>query len=337
MSDASIRADLIPGARNAVRACLNIGPQDRVAMMRDRPRTEIAEAIEHEAKQTGAAIRAWTLEDYIERPATSFPRRLADELLRFRPTASFYVGIGLKGELGFRKPMLDLLADELRCRHGHMIGISDLLMVDGMTTDYEEIYRVTHKIYDIARQARTITVQTALGTDLVGTFSPSLRWVPSDGRYWEQGHWGNLPEGETYTCPQSVDGVIAAEELGDWFADKYGMLSPPVRIVVKAGRMVSVDTPDPSLAAEVREYLTQHPNSSRVGEFAIGTNVGLTRIVGNFLQDEKFPGVHIAFGDPYAFETGADWSCPSHVDALASHATVAVDGRAIMENGRFLV
>ena len=131
--------------------------------------------------------------------------------------------------------------------------------------------------------------------------------------------------------------MIAAEEMGDWFTEKYGILSPPLRLVIKGGRLVSVDTPDAKLAADVREYVGQHPNSNRVGEFAIGTNVGLSRIVGNFLQDEKFPGVHVAFGDPYGFETGADWNCPSHVDMLASHATVSVDGRALMENGHFLV
>ena len=100
---------------------------------------------------------------------------------------------------------------------------------------------------------------------------------------------------------------------------------------------MSIETPDAKLAADFREYTAQHPNSSRVGEFAIGTNVGLTRIVGNFLQDEKFPGVHMAFGDPYGHETGADWDAPSHVDVLASHATVALDGQRLMENGRFLV
>jgi leucyl aminopeptidase (aminopeptidase T) len=131
--------------------------------------------------------------------------------------------------------------------------------------------------------------------------------------------------------------VIAAEEMGDWFAEKYGMLSPALRLVVKGSRLVSVETPDAELAADIGEYMGQHPDSNRVGEFAVGTNVGLSRIVGNFLQDEKFPGVHIAFGDPYGFETGADWNCPSHIDALASHATVSVDGRALMENGRFLV
>jgi aminopeptidase len=333
----AVRADLVPGARNAVRTCLGITDRDRVVIIRDRPRLEIAEAIEKEVVETGATVRVWTLEDLLQRPATEFPGALADGILSFRPTASFYIGIGLKGELAFRLPMLRLLADELHCRHGHMIGIDDRLMTDGMTADYDDVYRVTRKVYDIARQARTIAVQTGLGTDLVATFSPSLKWVPCDARYWEQGRWGNLPEGETFTCPQSVDGEIAAEELGDWFAEKYGPFPTPLRIAIRGSRIVSVEGDDEGLLRDFREYINQHPNSNRVGEFAIGTNVGLTRIVGNFLQDEKFPGVHIAFGDPYGYETGADWECPSHVDALASHATVTVDGRPIMENGRFLV
>jgi aminopeptidase len=332
-----MRAEFAPGARNAVRKCLNIGAGDRVAIIRDRARADIAQAIEEEATSAGADVRAWTMEDVLQRPATSFPRVLAEEIRRFQPTASYYIGTGQPGELAFRQPMLHLLADDLRCRHGHMIGINEAVMADGMAVDYDEVYRVTRKVYDIVRQATRISVTTSLGTDLVATFSPTLRWIPSDGRYWEQGRWGNLPEGETFTCPASVDGELMAEEMGDWFTERYGVLSPPLRLVIRAGRVVSTETPDERLGAEVRAYLSQHPNSNRAGEFAVGTNVGLTRIVGNFLQDEKFPGVHIAFGDPYGFETGADWDCPSHVDALASHATVTVDGRAIMENGRFLV
>jgi leucyl aminopeptidase (aminopeptidase T) len=332
-----MRAELAAGARNAVRACLNIGGQDRVCIIRDRPRSEIAEAIAEETRAAGAAVKVWTMEDHVKRPAKSFPRPLADEILGFRPTASFFIGIGLKGELAFRQPMIHLLADELRCRHGHMIGINDQLMTDGMAADYNEIYRVTRKVYEIVRHAERIVVTTSLGTEMAATFSPTLKWVSCDGRYWEQGRWGNLPEGETFTCPLSVDGVMVAEELGDWFAEKYRMLLPPVRFVIKGGRIASVEADDQQLAAEISDYTGQHPNSSRVGEFAVGTNVGLSEIVGNFLQDEKFPGVHIAFGDPYGFETGADWACPSHVDALASHATISVDGRTLMDNGRFLV
>ncbi len=329
--------ELADGARNAVRACLNITEADRVCVIRDRPRANIADAIEREARSTGAAVRAWTMEDVVQRPATEFPRALADEIISWRPTASFYVGTGMKGELAFRQPMLHLLTGRLRCRHGHMIGIDEEVMTDGMAVDYDLVFRMTRKVFEIARQAHRIDVSTSLGTELTATFSPALRWIPSDGRYWEQGRWGNLPEGETFTCPQSVDGILAAEELGDWFTPKYRLISPPARLVVKGGRLVDIETADPELAADFREYMAQHPNSSRVGEFAIGTNIGLTRIVGNFLQDEKFPGVHIAFGDPYGTETGADWEAPSHVDALASHATISVDGQRLMENGRFVV
>lgn len=332
-----MREEFAPGARNAVRTCLNVGPGDRVAIIRDLKRTPIAEAVEEEARGTGAPVQVWTMEDHVERPARSFPGALADQVIRFKPTVSYFIGTSQKGELAFRQPMLHFLCEQLRCRHGHMIDIDDQVMKDGMAGDYEEIYRITRKVFDIVRQAEKITVTTALGTEVVATFSPARKWIPSDGRYWEQGRWGNLPDGETFTAPQSVDGVFAAEELGDWFTAKYGLLSPPLRLVVKGGRIMSIETPQPALAADFREYVGAHPNSNRVGEFAVGTNVGLARIIGNFLQDEKFPGVHMAFGDPYGFETGADWDCPSHVDALASHANVFVDGRAIMENGRFLV
>jgi len=327
-----------PGARNAVRNCLGITDRDRVAIIKDREHADIAEAIEEEARATGAELRSWTMEEVVERPAREFPKSLTDDVLRFRPSASFFIGDGMPGELAFRQPMLKLLTEELECRHGHMIGIDRELMLDGMTADYDEIYRVTRRVFEIVRQASRIEVTTRLGTELVATFSPSRRWVPCDARYHEPGRWGNLPEGEVFAAPLSLDGLLVGEEMGDHFAPRYRLFEEPVRIRVKAGFVTGVEMPGhPNVQAEIIEYFAQHPCSNRAGEFAIGTNVGLTRIVGNFLQDEKFPGVHVAFGDPYGHETGADWTCPTHVDVLASHADVVVDGRPIMQAGRFLV
>jgi leucyl aminopeptidase (aminopeptidase T) len=327
-----------PGARNAVRTCLGITERDRVAIINDRERADIAEAIEEEVRSTGAELRSWTMEEVLQRPAREFPKSLAEDIFRFRPSASFFIGEGMPGELAFRQPMLKLLTEELRCRHGHMIGIDRELMLDGMTADYDEIYRVTRRVFEVVRQATRIEVTTKLGTELVATFSPSRKWVPCDARYHEQGRWGNLPEGEVFTAPLSLDGLLVGEEMGDHFAPRYRLFEEPVRLRVKAGFVAGVEmSGHPEIEAEIAEYFAQNPCSNRAGEFAIGTNVGLTRIVGNFLQDEKFPGVHVAFGDPYGHETGADWSCPTHVDVLASHADVVVDGRPIMQAGRFLV
>ena len=327
-----------PGARNAVRVCLNVGPGDRVMVIKTRARQDIAEAIEEEATAAGAAVQSVVMEDVVERPAREFPRPLAERILKYRPTVSYYIGEGQPGELAFRQPMLKLLADELRCRHGHMINIEPRVMLEGMAGDYEEIYRVTRQVYDVARQAERIEVTTALGTELVATFRKDWRWVSCDGRYWEAGRWGNLPEGETFTAPWRLDGLLVGEEMGDHFDGRYGLFETPVRLRVRDSRVVAVEMAGhPEIVREIEAYLGQHPNSNRAGEFAIGTNLGLTQIIGNFLQDEKFPGVHVAFGDPYGRETGADWEAPSHVDVLASHADVTVDGRAIMEGGRVLL
>ena len=74
-----------------------------------------------------------------------------------------------------------------------------------------------------------------------------------------------------------------------------------------------------------------------MGEFAIGTNTGLTELIYNLLQDEKFPGIHIAFGSPLPGKTGADWNSKAHVDGVIRNPSIYVDDEIIMENSKFLL
>jgi leucyl aminopeptidase (aminopeptidase T) len=92
---------------------------------------------------------------------------------------------------------------------------------------------------------------------------------------------------------------------------------------------------DQALAQEVRDYLFSSPNGNRAGEFAIGTLTSLKQLVGNLLQDEKMPGLHVAFGNPYPQFTGADWDASIHVDVIPANCTIEVDGRIIMRDGVF--
>tara|TARA_Y100000310_G_scaffold159627_1_gene159291 strand:- start:52952 stop:53278 length:327 start_codon:yes stop_codon:yes gene_type:complete len=78
-------------------------------------------------------------------------------------------------------------------------------------------------------------------------------------------------------------------------------------------------------------------NSNKIGEFAIGTNIALKKIIGNLLQDEKFPGVHIAYGDPYTAKTGAKWNIKAHYDGVIRNTTIIIDSEKIMENGKYLI
>ena len=60
-------------------------------------------------------------------------------------------------------------------------------------------------------------------------------------------------------------------------------------------------------------------------------------VIGNILQDEKIPGIHIAFGNPYGAHTGADWYSATHIDVVGRKFDIWIDGLQIMHGGEFLL
>jgi leucyl aminopeptidase (aminopeptidase T) len=323
------------GARVAARTCMGVGPADRVFILTDRPTHGIGRLLAEESSEAGGEVLVRDLEQYAERPTTAVPEQLRTDLRRFRPTVTFYAASSQPGEVTFRTALRVFLLDEIGARHGHMPGITAQLMQEGMRTDYRVVSSVTTAVYDMARYAAGCRVTTPDGTDLTIRFDPDLRWVNCTGIYHQAGKWGNLPEGETYTCPLAVDGVLVAHIIGDYFSEKYGVLAQPVIFTIQEGRVTAVRGENASLVAEITAYLDSAENGRRVGEFAIGTNVGLHKLTGNLLQDEKLPGIHVAFGNPYPAETGAKWSSPVHVDVIPLRCTIEMDGEIIMTDGKF--
>ena len=53
-------------------------------------------------------------------------------------------------------------------------------------------------------------------------------------------------------------------------------------------------------------------------------------MIGVLLQDEKVPGVHLAFGDPYGSQTGADWKSRTHIDVLTRDCDVWIDDEQVI-------
>jgi len=335
---AEIDPTLMPGARTAVRQCMGVTEQDRVFVITDNETWPIGQALAAAAAEVGAAHAVQPLEAFAPRPILEVPPALVAALEDFRPTVTFYAAQGKPGEVRFRMAAGQLLRERFGVRHGHMIGITPLLMRTGMTADYDKVAARTRQIYERVRGARQIHVTSPDGTDFTVRLDPTARrWVPSTGLYHRPGEWGNLPEGETFTAPVDAEGVLVVHLLGDYFSEKYGLLDAPMRIEVAQGRVQKVEHPNAALAQEVWSYMDSAENGRRVGEFAIGTNEFLTELTGNLLQDEKFPGVHVAFGNPYPHATGADWTSPVHVDVIPLQVSIWVDGEPIMEQGRFVV
>jgi leucyl aminopeptidase (aminopeptidase T) len=151
--------------------------------------------------------------------------------------------------------------------------------------------------------------------------------------------WGNLPGGEVFTVPADAQGVFMCDAtLGDDFYDRFGDLQrTPLKIEIANGYLVRATSDNRAVAKAFEQYCTVAENSDRVGEFAFGTNVALRDTIGNLLQDEKIPGVHIAFGRTCPTQTGATWDAKTHIDVIARDCDAWVDGLKIMERGRYLI
>jgi len=325
------------GAEQAIR-CMKVKPTERVVIIASQSTEEVSRLIEREALKITPNVTYFIMEDFGKRPF-SLPDRIRDSLIQ--SDVAFYTGNYVDGELAlFRRPIYETVA-KTKLRYANMPTLSREILEQGMNADYDKLKEFSSRVYSVLRNARDIRVRTALGTDLevrVGKYE----WYICDGDI-APGQYSNLPDGEVFTSPENVNGRLVIDGvLGDYFDEKYGAIAEcPVSVDIKDCCAVkgSVKCCNPELKKEFEDYVFREncPNSTRVGEFALGTNLALTGIIGNTLQDEKFPSVHLAFGDCLEEDTGCPYVCDYHIDAVILKPTVTVDGNVIMRDGEYIL
>jgi aminopeptidase len=169
---------------------------------------------------------------------------------------------------------------------------------------------------------------TAPGTDLRLSVAGRF-WVNSDGKR-------NFPSGEVFTGPveDSAEGhvhftypvVTQGREISD------------IRLRFASGLVV--DASASKNEAFLIETLDTDPGARRLGEFAFGTNDGITRWTKNILLDEKIGGtVHMALGSGYP-ETGSRNMSAIHWDMicdLRQGGEATADGEVVLRDGDYRI
>src|SRR2546425_2271576 len=333
MNFGSRQTELMPGAHNAVETCLAVRPGEHVALIADEASRAGAASIAAALDDRRASYTGLLLEDFGPRPMSAAPTPVLNAL----ETAD--VGVMCMtpqpGELGARMAIVRVV-ERRQIRYAHMVGVTPQIMQQGMRADYKMVDRLSNSLRERMLRAETLTVKTEAGTKLAAHFDRGLDWVKTSGLISPR-YWSNLPAGEVSTTPASVEGTFVCDATaGDHFNGKYGDLqSTPLTLTIKAARLVDVECARKDLQQEFWDYCHTDESSDRVGELAFGTNLGLSEMIGVLLQDEKFPGVHLAFGDPYSNQTHADWKSTTHVDVLTRKCDVWIDGDQVLEKGRY--
>jgi aminopeptidase len=335
LSTLSFDPELTPGARNAVNVCLRIQSSEKVTVITDDATREIAASLVHELETLGAPYHAWILEELAPRPLSDLPREVLDDLETSQ--ISIFAVQAQANELKSRMQMTDVV-NRRKIRHAHMVNINHQIMLEGMRADFLKVDRISTKVVETVRRAKQVRAKTSAGTDLTADLNPNYRWLKTSGII-SPDKWGNLPGGEVFTTPGEVNGTFVIDGVvGDWLCAKFGSLrESPLTIHVKGNRLTDAHSSNHELEEDFWRYTHTDENSDRVGEFAIGTNVELKDVIGQILQDEKYPGVHIAFGNPYGAHTGAEWYSSTHIDVVGRNFDIWVDEAQIMRNGQFLL
>lgn len=333
--ESAFPSEFAPGAKAAIGTCLRVDPSEKVTLISDQVTLPIAASLAHALAANGCRWSAFILEDLAPRPLTAMPTEILGDM-ETSDVSIFAVQVQ-RNELQSRMQMTEVV-NRRRMRHAHMVNITPQIMCEGMRADYDRVDRLSQKVIEKARKARFIRATTAAGTDIRAEMNPDYKWLKTSGII-SRDKWGNLPGGEIFTTPGEVNGTFVVDGVvGDYLCAQYGLLeASPLTIEIRGNRIVSCNSDNKALEADFHAYTHTDENSDRVGEFAIGTNIGVERVIGNILQDEKFPGIHIAFGNPYGEHTGAPWRSSTHIDVVGLRFNIWIEDEPIMKEGKFLI
>ncbi|WP_178915154.1 aminopeptidase [Natronomonas gomsonensis] len=303
-------------AETAVQQCLAVESDESCVVVTDDKRQPIGEALYDaalEATDDAVIVRYPPGPQHGAEPPEPVAGALASADAFLAPTTK---------SLSHTRARSD--ATDGGARGATLPGITEEVFTTGLDADYDAIAAECEAMLENVDGAEEIRVTSPQGTDI--TFELGDRvWNDDTGIVHEPGDFSNLPAGEVFISPESADGTYVV----DGTIRPHGLLDEgqTVTFEVEDGYVTSIG--DDAIRAEVEEAAEQvGQNAYNMAELGIGTNIGVTDLVGSVLLDEKAGGtVHIALGDDAGI--GGDNDAPIHLDGILREPTVYVDGEEV--------
>ncbi|MFA9516812.1 aminopeptidase [Halopenitus sp. H-Gu1] len=309
-------AELEAAARTAVGQCLGIEEDESVVVITDDERRSIGEALyaaAGERTEDVTILRYPPGEQHGAEPPAPVAAAMGAADAFLAPTTKSLSHTRARGS-----------ACEGGARGATLPGITESVFITGLDADYSAIAEACSDVHDQVVGAETIRVTTEAGTDI--TFEPGDReWRQDTGLVRDPGAFSNLPAGEVFISPETATGTYVV----DGTMRPHGLLDPDERLTfeVEDGTVTAIS--DPAIRKQVETGAESVGDDAyNLAEFGIGTNVGVSELVGSVLLDEKAAGtIHIAIGDDASI--GGDTDAPLHLDGIIRDPTVSVDGERI--------
>jgi leucyl aminopeptidase (aminopeptidase T) len=333
------------GAGRALALCLSLETGDAVTIFFDDATAPCARALSEAA--VAARLRVLehrvTVGDYRRFIAAG---RLAD---RHRESIDQSRGVLLcleptQAPLEYRKALLDAAVD-LQRYVGVLPGATLPVLAQALDIDYDQVrthcedlavamLRGDRAVLTTYRCAEGCPIEAAELSMTLGGFgrSPitSIGIIP-------RGTWGNLPGGETFIAPveRTADGAFV---LNGAFKSCVLRGDRVITLRFAGGELTDVEgsAPERVQLETLVAWRDARAYDLPLAELGVGMNAGIGALTGNALFDEKVAGTaHIALGDNNFY--GGTLKRPLHEDLVSRGASLTIDGKPVMDHGRFVL
>lgn len=308
-----------------LKQCMGLKAEEGVLILYDKNKKDIAKYFFEKAKNitlNAKLLKIPALKLNSEEP----PGYVAKEMLKYKVII-----------ITTTKSMSHTLARKNACdagaRAASMPGITKEIMERAIDIDYAGLKKINEKIAGILQRGRKIRITTAIGTDITADIRKE-KIITDNGVYSGPKQWGNLPAGETAFAPLegTANGIFFVDATMSGVSKK---LSQPIKITVKAGFAVKIEGKGEAKELDALLKNLNDKNVYNIAEIGIGTNPK-AKLSGITLEDEKVIGTaHIALGNNYSL--GGKIKVPIHLDGVLLKPTIYIDGKKIMDRGKFLL
>jgi leucyl aminopeptidase (aminopeptidase T) len=312
-------SDLDGAVATILDGCLGVRSSEEVLVIVDAATREIGEALRAAAAARGAdAVLA--VMDERETDGSEPPRSIAAALAAcevfIAPTSRSL------SHTSARKR-----ASEAGARGATMPGVTTEMLARAMAVDFTVMQARSRALADALSRASQAHLSCPRGTELTLELE-GREGISDDGDLTAPGAFGNLPCGEGFIAPLGGEGRIVASSLAP-----LGLSEEPALLTVEGGHITGAERgsgPD-----YLRRLQAHGERGTNLAELGIGSNES-ARLTGNILEDEKILGTaHVAFGASAGI--GGIVSVPIHLDVVVLDASLEIDGRPVLEGGRFVL
>jgi aminopeptidase len=312
-------SDLGPAVETVVRRCLAVKAGEEVVVVVDAGTRSIGAALRDAASAAGADAVLMVMDERANdgnEPPASVAGAMAACDVFIAPTSRSL------SHTSARKR-----ASDGGARGATMPGVTEDMLARVMAVDFDTMAARSKAVAAVLDAGTAAHVTCPRGTDLRLALD-GRGAISDDGDLTMPGAFGNLPCGEGFIAPAYGEGTVVASSLAP-----LGLSDEPARLTLAEGRLVAADG---GLGPEFVELLLAHgAQGTNLAELGVGTN-DRARLTGNVLEDEKILGtVHVAFGASAAI--GGTVSVPIHLDVVVVDASLEVDGRQVLDRGRYVL